>query len=294
MTTTDLAAMAAAGRRRLEAAGFDAAKAGRDAVLLARSVLGWSAAEWLTRSDQAAPPNARDRFLARIERRASREPIAYITGEREFYGRAFKVTRAVLIPRPESEFVVEEALLLLARRAPGSHAPFIVDVGTGSGCLGVTLALEYPEARVVATDISGAAIAVATENAQALGAGDRVEFREGAFLAGIDGPIDLVVANPPYVAETDRPAMAPDVKDFEPAVALFGGQDGLDTIRALLPLVSSALAPGGWLVMEMGCGQEDAVRALIAQTSGLACSHVREDLQGIPRVALVRSSKSEV
>ena len=292
-----LAALAAAGRRRLEAAGFDSETAARDAVLLARWMLGWEAADWLTRSSDAPPPTFSDQFFHLIERRATSEPVAYLIGEREFYGRVFKVTRDVLIPRPETEFVVEEALHCLGNLAPSAQrpAPSVVDVGTGSGCLAVTLALERPDARLTATDISAAALRVAKDNAQTLGAASRVDFREGPFLAGLIPPVDLVVSNPPYVADRDRPALPRDVENFEPATALFGGgDDGLDMIRALVPVAAASLAPGGYLVMEIGYGQLEAVRGLIERTEGLDWSNSRDDLQGIPRVVVAKSSKFEV
>jgi release factor glutamine methyltransferase len=292
-----LASLAAAGRRRLEAAGFDAERAGRDAVLLARWILGWEAARWLTGSSDTPPPAFSDRFFHLIQRRAASEPVAYLTGEREFYGRVFSVTRDVLIPRPETEFVVEEALQCLSHPAPSAQrpAPCVVDVGTGSGCLAITLALERPDARITATDISQAALRVARDNAQRLGAGDRVDFREGPFLAGLTAPPDVIVSNPPYVAESDRSTLPLEVVSFEPAHALFGGgADGLDMIRALLPMAAAALAPGGWLVMEIGYGQLDAVRRVVEQTHALFFSHARADLQGIPRVVVLRSSKFEV
>ncbi len=295
----NLAALAAAGRRRLEAAGFDAGVAGRDAVLLARWVLGWETADWLIGSSDPPSAGVSDQFFALIDRRAAHEPIAYLTGEREFYGRAFKVTRDVLVPRPETECVVEEALACLhardlserRRSSAERRVPSIVDVGTGSGCLAITLALERPDARITATDISAAALRVAKDNAQRLGAGSRVDFREGPFLDGLNQPVDLVVSNPPYVADRDRMALPLEVAGFEPAAALFGGgADGLDMIRALVPVAAASLAPGGSLVMEIGYGQMDAVRAIVEHTRSLTCVHARPDLQGIPRVIVAARS----
>jgi release factor glutamine methyltransferase len=287
---SDLAAAVARGRRILQDAGHAAEDAARDAALLARWVLGWDAAVWLTRSRETPPPGFLERFLPLIERRARHEPIAYIVGEREFYGRSFLVSRDVLIPRPETELVVEDALAALAA-ADASHraarSPTIVDVGTGSGCLAVTLALERPDARVIATDISEPALAIARRNANRLGAGDRVTFVHGSFLARAGGPFDLIVANPPYVSERDRGSLPVEVERFEPAEALFAGDDGLDAIRALLPLASAALAAGGWLVMEIGQGQLAAVRNLVDETTGFSFVRSRIDLQGIPRVVVL-------
>ncbi len=285
----DVAAAVARGRRILESAGLAAEDARRDAALLARWVLGWDAATWLLRSRETAPPGFLDRFFPLIERRTRHEPIAYIVGEREFFGRAFLVSRDVLIPRPETEFVIEEALAVLDKAADRAfQPPAIVDVGTGSGCLAVTLALERPDARVIATDISEPALVIATRNARRLGAADRVIFLHGAFLAQAAGPFDLIVANPPYVSDEDRDCLPIEVERFEPPEALFAGRDGLRAIRALLPLASAALATDGRLIMEIGQGQLAAVHSLIDQTPGLTLDHFRSDLQGIPRVVVAR------
>jgi release factor glutamine methyltransferase len=280
----DLAAAVARGRRMLQAAGMAAEDAARDAGLLARWVLGWDAATWLVRSRETHPSGFLDPFLRAIERRARHEPIAYIVGERQFYGRPFFVSPAVLIPRPETEFVVEEALAALADGVSNNGSPALADVGTGSGCLAITLALEQPRASIVATDISEPALAIARRNARRLGVGERVTFLHGAFLAQAAGPFDLIVANPPYVSEGDRGSLPIEIERFEPAEALFAGDDGLGAIRKLLPLASATLAAGGWLIMEIGQGQLTAVRDLIDRTLGLTFDHDRLDLQGIPRV----------
>jgi release factor glutamine methyltransferase len=235
------------------------------------------------------------RLEAAVARRARREPVAYITSEREFYGRAFRVTRDVLIPRGETEFVVDAARACLAARS--GAPPHIIDIGTGSGCIAVTIACEAPDLRLTATDVSSAAIAIARENATRHGVADRIDFVEGSLFAGRAGPggepggWDLIVSNPPYVARRDRDTLAVDVRDFEPDLALFGGNDGLDVIRALTRAASTVLAPDGSLVMEIGAGQVDAVRALIDETSGLAWTRVLRDLQQIPRVVVARSCR---
>jgi release factor glutamine methyltransferase len=281
-----LSAAAASARDMLVGAGFAPNDAWRDAVVIARSVLGRDEAEWLVRSRDAAPPGFVDRYLPLIERRAAHEPVAYITGCREFYGRTFRVTRDVLIPRPETELIVEEARRRVAGRASDA-APRLIDVGTGSGCLAITLALELPSAEVIATDVSESALQVAQENAGRLGA-DRVTFLNGSCLAGTRGPFDLIVSNPPYIAACDRPSLPRDVADYEPAAALFGGADGLDVIRGVVTAATTALAAAGWLIMEIGQGQSDTVRQIIAGSSGLALEAVRDDLQGIPRVVVAR------
>ena len=169
--------------------------------------------------------------------------------------------------------------------------PLVLDVGTGSGCIAITIALEQPSVRVVATDISEAALAVAMDNARALDTADRVTFRHGPLLAGWTEPVDVIVSNPPYVAVTDRGALPDDVVRYEPATALFGGEDGLDVVRALIPASAAALVPGGWLVMEIGLGQADAVQRLIRFVPGLDLVRLRADLQRILRVVVARRSE---
>jgi release factor glutamine methyltransferase len=268
---------------KLVASGFERVDAEADAAVLARHILKWDHAHWLGHMRDEADPSFSDALDKLIARRAAREPVAYITGEREFYGRAFHVNSAVLIPRPETELVVELALSTLAPQR--LVAPKICDVGTGSGCLAVTLALELPHAQVVATDISHPAIGVARLNAALLGAGERVEFRDGPFFAGSTTEFDLIVSNPPYVADTDRPTMQRDVVDFEPPTALFSGPNGLACIRELVRLAPEHLRPGGTLMFEFGFGQADEVRKLI-RSSRLIFGGLHNDLQGIPRVAV--------
>lgn len=272
-----------AGTRILIGAGFPADEARRDASVLLRHVLGWTMAEWAAKSRDQAPEGIRARLEALARRRVSREPVAYITGSREFYGRDFRVTPAVLIPRPETELIIDEGLKIL--RA-GSEGIAVLDVGTGSGCLAITLALERPGASVTATDISADAITVARENARALGA-DRVQFLQTSLAPLNAGPFDIIVSNPPYVSTRDRSTLAPDVRDFEPATALFGGDDGLAVIRELAQAASRALVPGGWLLMEIGFGQSATVNDILTN-AGLAVDRIVPDLQGIPRVVVAR------
>ena len=208
-----------------------------------------------------------------LHQRIQGEPTQYITGRQEFYAREFRVTPDVLIPRPETEHLVEAAL------ARGAEA--ILDIGTGSGAIAVTLALET-KSRVTATDLSPAALRIARHNAQALGA--RVDFVAcdlGAAL--VDGSFDLVVSNPPYVAGRDRDSLQPEVRDREPAFALFGGEDGLAVYRRLVPEGRRLLRPGGWLMMELG-----DVRAVREMCAGWGGVEIVNDLAGIPRVLLAR------
>ncbi len=285
-----LAELAADGARTLTAAGLASDDSRQDAALLARWTLGWSHAEWLARHRETPADPVADTFQSAIRRRANREPLAYITGTREFYGRSFRVTPDVLIPRPETELVVEEALALLAALTPtpGPAAPRVADVGAGSGCLAITIALERPTAHVLAIDISEAALRIAYENARALGAATRIEFWRGAFLPRGVPPLDLVVANPPYVAERDRERLPIEVRGFAPAQAHFGGPDGLLVIRTLGPEAAAALRPSGWLVMEIGAGQSEDVAALLQESGDFVLHHIRHDLQDIPRVVVAR------
>lgn len=276
-----------AAARRLESAGIPAQEAALDAELLARDTLGWDRATWVARHGETPAPDFAARFDASIIRRERREPVAHIRGTQEFYGRAFTVSPAVLIPRPETELLIDEALLLLP--ALGFSRPLtVIDIGTGSGCLAITLALEYPNARYLATDVSADALAVARANAERLGAAGRIEFVRGSGLAGVAGPFNLIVSNPPYIAESERDTLAPEVGNHDPGVALYAGPDGLREIEAILRAAGDHLDDDGTLVMEMGFGQVGRVAELAEQTEHLALVRTRRDLQGIPRVAVVR------
>ena len=215
--------------------------------------------------------------------------MAYIYAGQEFYGRMFEVTPAVLIPRPESEIIVEAALGILPERA----RVHVADIGTGSGCLAITVACERPLARIVATDISGDALEIAQRNALRHGVEARVACTLGDLLPeqSIDKGglgLDLVVSNPPYVPEGDRALLPPEVRDYEPAAALFAGADGLDVIRRLVPKSAERLKPGGYLIFEIGINQSVAVTQLISATPGLKMVGLRNDLQGIPRTVVVQ------
>jgi release factor glutamine methyltransferase len=276
-----------AGRERLVAAGIEPGSAAIDVDLFARTILGWDRARVLTARTEPAPEGLEPRFSEWIRRRAHREPAAYIVGNREFWGLEFRVTSDVLIPRPETEFVVEESLAIL--HALNLTSPRLADLGTGSGCIAVSLAHEMPRAHVTATDVSGSALAVARENARRLGVSERTTFVETSFLDGIAGPFDLIAANPPYVKAGDKPALSRDVR-HEPDVALFGGETGLQGVEAVLDAAVRTLTSGGWLVMEFGFGQEDDVRELVKARPALRVDHVRADLQGLPRTAVIQRS----
>lgn len=274
-----VAAVVAGGAARLRQAGFTREDADVDAGVIARGVLGWSLADWLSRRDTDADAAFSNQFDALITRRSTREPVAYLLGTREFYGRPFVVQSGVLIPRPETELLIDVAL----EWANAVGATTAADVGTGSGCIAITLALEIPGLAITATDQSSDALAIAKANAGALGVTDAITWRETDLLAGVDGPFDLVVSNPPYVPERDRESLSADVRDFEPSQALFAGDDGLDVIRRLIPQAFFRLRPGGALIMEVGEGQSLAVTTLLEQ-AGAASVDWHSDLQGIPRI----------
>ena len=270
--------------RRLVDAGIDAREAAFDAEVLARHALGWNRAAYLARRREPAPAGFEDRFGPLVARRRRREPVARITGRREFWGLDLEITPAVLVPRPESELLVETALARLGDRTTRWE---LADIGTGSGCLAIALARELPRARVTATDICPDALAVARRNAARRDAADRVTFHHTDLLHGLPGPFDLIVSNPPYVPDGVIDTLAPEVRRHEPASALRGGPDGLDTVRRLVAAAAERLRPGGWLVTEVGAGQSGDAAA-IAQRAGLQVVDIRPDLQGIPRAVVMQ------
>jgi release factor glutamine methyltransferase len=267
-------------------AGIASSEAGRDAVLLARHVLGWDAAKMLTNYADTPAQDFLDRFDALIERRARREPVAYIRGVQEFWGRDFLVNPSVLIPRPETELIIEEFLARLPIDAP-ARPQRVADIGTGSGCLAVTAAAERPYVEVMATDISDAALDVARENAGRHGVSDRIAFREAAYLIGATGVFDFILANPPYVTESEYQALQPEVREYEPAAALVAGEDGFRDIRQIVDLGTAYLAPGGTMLIEIGYEQADAVVDLVMSYPALRLAAISNDLQNIPRVAVI-------
>jgi release factor glutamine methyltransferase len=243
---------------------------------------------------EPAPPGFREAYAPLVERRRRREPAAYIIGSREFWGLNFEVRPGVLVPRPETEIVIEEAIDRFAHRAAASvaasHKPPLVvaDVGTGSGCLAIALALELRGATLVATDTSVTALETARRNATAHEVGDRIQFLETDLLSDVDAALDLIVSNPPYVSAADMARLPPEVRDYEPPDALLGGDDGLDVIRHLLLQSESRLRPDGLLIFEFGFGQETAVTGAVAARPAFQIATIRRDLQGIPRTAVLR------
>jgi release factor glutamine methyltransferase len=273
----------AAGRARLVAAGITRQEAAVDVDVFARTILGWDKARLLTSHTEPVPEALQPRFSEYLTRRERREPTAYIVGSREFWGLDFHVTPAVLIPRPETELIVETTLALLR----DGQQPLVADIGTGSGCLAVSIAHDQPGARVIATDVSEEALDIARQNARRHGVADRVRFVRTSYLDGVDSPFDVIVANPPYVKDSDKPALSREV-GHEPDVALFGGRDGLRDIAGVLDAAHARLEAGGWLVFEFGLGQEEHVRGLLRRYPAFECRRVLEDLQGIARTAVVQ------
>jgi release factor glutamine methyltransferase len=279
-------------RRRFERAGIEPAEAAIDADVLARHALGgWERGQLIVGQHEACPAGFGGIFEALVRRRERREPTGYIIGYREFWNLDMEVCRGVLIPRPETELLVEEALSRLSPEGPAQGSPAavrIADVGAGSGCIAVALARWLPAGEFVAIDASEEALAVTRRNAGRHDVAGRVRVVRGDLLAAVAGPFDAVVSNPPYVPAPDIMGLQPEVRDYEPLPALAAGEDGLDVIRRLVPQAASVLRPGGWLLFEFGFGQAGGVRAIIAAESRLELVDVRADLAGIPRVAVAQ------
>lgn len=251
-----------------------------DAEVLLAHLLRRDRVSLYTHFDQPLAKEELGAFRELIKRRLGGEPVAYLVGKQEFWSLSFAVDPRVLIPRPETEGLVEAVLSLLAGRA----APTVADIGTGSGAIAVAVAHERPDARVLAVDRSAEALAVARENALAHGAA--VEFLEGDLLAPLSGrgPFDVIASNPPYIAEGDFPSLPPEVRR-EPRGALLSGPDGLDAIRRLVADAKSLLAPGGALALEVGAGQAQAVASLLT-AGGYLAIEAKKDLAGIERVVI--------
>lgn len=270
-------------RGRFREAGLSAKGAELDARLLAQFVLGWSVEHFIISGHEPEPPDFARQYEPLVERRLGREPLAYIVGQQEFWGLSFEVSPAVLIPRHETELIVEVALELFPGRDGSMN---VADLGTGSGCVAVALATERPGARITATDISNVALEVARRNATRHGVAGRIQFRCADLLDGLEGPFDMIACNPPYVAERDRRGLQPEVRDHEPDVALYGGTDGFHLVERLVHGAARHLRPGGYLLFEFGLGQDERIESLIAGTDNLRLRELRPDLQGIARTAV--------
>jgi release factor glutamine methyltransferase len=232
-------------------------------------------------------PEEQARYDDALEQRSRGIPAQYITGHQEFWGMDFMVSPAVLIPRPETEHVIEETLARVGR-APSPANLHIVDVGTGSGCIALALAKELPQAEIHATDISPAALEIARANAARLQLESRIQFHEGDLLDGIEkNSFDFIVSNPPYVGESEEESVQLDVRKFEPRNAVFAGPTGLEAIERLVPQARNVLKPSGWLVIEISGTIAARVRELLAGWNNV---QITKDLQGIERVAAAQKS----
>ena len=268
--------------RSLDGAGVPEAR--RDASSLLSFVLGRDRTFLISHAEDMVDDDSVDRLREFVERRAAGEPLQYITGAQDFYGREFRVTPDVLIPRPETELLVEAAL-----EVTKADSPFICDVGTGSGCIAVTLLCELAGARAVAVDKSAAALEIAKLNAAKQSVTDRAVFVVSDCFDALDAreyQFDLIVSNPPYVSESALEGLQREVRDHEPRVALSPGPDGLSVIRRLLTEAPAYLKPNGHLLMEIGFDQGEAVRGLVDEAVWFALE-VRPDLQGIPRIVVL-------
>ena len=261
---------------RLKAAGIEEPR--REARLLLAAALNTNAAGLVARD--AVDPTAYAQVLAR---RVAREPLAYITGRKEFWGLEFATAPATLIPRPDTETLVEAVL------ESGLKPRMVLDLGTGTGCLLLAVLHEFPEAFGVGVDINPAAAALAAQNASTLGLARRAAFLAGSWASALAGKFDLVLSNPPYIEHADVAALMPEVAKYEPVAALDGGADGLDAYRAIIAALPRILAPGGLAVLELGAGQAIYV-ARLAAAAGFSC-HFRADLAGIERAALLSFCK---
>jgi len=273
------------GRARLAAVGIEAA--GLEACVLFESAAGFDRAALLARGREPVGPEAAQRYERFLDARSRRIPLAYITGEREFWSLRLRVDRRVLVPRPETETLVEAAL---DRIRPGAR---VADVGTGSGAIVIALALELGSGAFLGTDRCAAAIEVARVNAAEHGLAQRIDFLEGDLLAplsGLPGLLDALVSNPPYIPTAELSDLQPEVRDYEPRAALDGGRDGLAVIERIITGAPPLLRRGGWLLLEIGAGQADSVRALLQSTGRFDDISTRRDLAGIERVVSARKA----
>ncbi len=288
MSDTSRAAWIATAARTLREAGADSPRLSAELVL--RCVLGLSAVELRTYPETPVPPDALPCLKVLLQRRLAGEPVAYLIGEREFYGRSFAVNHATLIPRPETEHLIEAALAEL----PSSPLCF-ADLGTGSGCLAVTLCAERPAWKGTAADISGPALRTACANACRHGTAARLQFAAADFTRPLfrSASLDLVISNPPYVSSAEYPNLSPEVRDFEPATALLPhpqSPEGLEHLAAVARAAAVALRPGGLLLMEHGCTQGETVRLLLSSHTWCKVATYK-DLAGHDR--LVRAFRTE-
>jgi release factor glutamine methyltransferase len=258
----------------------------RDAETLILHLLQRDRAWLLTHPGHELPPTQHHALQILTARRAAHEPLQHLTGTQEFYGLPLRVTRDTLIPRPETEHLVEAALAWARTQIQPLR---ILDVGTGTGAIAIALARHLPTAEVTAIDISLAALVLARENAETLGLAHRIRFLQSDLLAELaaGSRFDLIASNPPYIPSGDEPTLQPEVRDFEPPLALYAGQTGLDIYRRLIPAAHAALRPGGLLALEFGFGQRAALAALLTtEPASWHAPRFIDDYAQIPRIAL--------
>ncbi len=260
----------------------DCESAQLDARVLMKFVTGFDDASLILRGADEMPPEDETAFLKLIARRAANEPVAYITGVREFWSLDFRVTPDVLIPRADSECLIDA---VLKRRDP-SKPWTVLDLGVGSGCLLCALLHEMPSARGFGVDRSQAALSVAKDNAARLGLGARAFFVAGDWASGIEARFDIIIANPPYIPAGERPELPADVSDFEPSDALFSGADGFDAYSEILHAAPRLLAPDGLFILEAGDGQSTRLRDMVSEALPGARTTIVNDLKGLPRGVL--------
>lgn len=259
--------------------GVDSARL--DAELLLTGVLDLDRVGLYLQYDRPLNADELTSYRALVKRRAAREPLAYILGKCEFWSLPISVSPSVLVPRGDTEILVEEALERLAESAT------VLDIGTGSGAIAIAIAHERPKVQVEAIDISAEALAIAVQNAELNEVGSRVVFRQEDFGQLSGGPYSMIVSNPPYIPECDRDGLMPEVRDHEPHQALFAGADGLKAYRHIVEQAPACLIPGGWLLLEIGINQSEPVVALL-RGAGFEEITVRDDYAGIPRVVCGR------
>lgn len=260
-----------------------------DTRLILEHVMAADYSYLITHDEESMSPDQENNYLQLLDRAGAGEPIPYLTGRGQFFGLDLKVSPAVLIPRPETEHLVELALEWLRVNCNLSAAPHIVDVGTGSGCIALAFACQLPEAKIEATDVSEAALEIATENARTLGFDNRIEFHLGSFLEPIFGEPNLIAANLPYIADHEWSTVGSGVKSYEPDIALRGGQDGLDSIRQLLIHAGERLASGGAIFLEIGWRQGNAANSLAQSIFPNAKVKVMKDYAGHDRIICIYS-----
>lgn len=266
--------------QKLEAAGIPSARL--DAEVLLAFCLNCDRLEFIKNPGRSLSDAQQSVFDQLVIRRLRFEPVAYITGRKAFWSFTLEVNHDVLIPRPDTEVIVEEALAVC--RAEAFNQPRILDIGTGSGAIALALAKEIPESQITATDISAKALAVAQKNARALNLENSVTFRESDLFEQVHGEFDMIVANPPYIGAAEYETLAAGVKDFEPREALWAGQTGVEFYEKLVYQAQSYLKQKGWLLLEIGAKQSESVRSIMANTGFYDRIDIRADYAGLSRV----------